>query len=330
MKCKGLKALVSALVLISATAGTGQAQTQVKFAWNLAMGSYTDNATKKMAACIQDALGSKFKMATYPAGQLYNGPQIMDAVRKGALEFGELPLGVIGRLDPIVGVVYLPFVVDNQEQMFKALHGELGATLQRVANKVGIHILGYTPGSGGTYGNNIRPLRTPANFNGLSIRVPSAPSAKTVLALGGTPTTLAPSEVYLALQRGTVNGANQPFAAFTDRNLYEVVKYITLSDITLDPDVEIVNAAFWNALPDKTRKEIEACKVASEKWARAEEQRRRVLYIEGLRKRGVEVITLTPAERKQWVDATRPVVEKFIADHGEAGRKMINYLNSLK
>ena len=73
-------------------------------------------------------------------------------------------------------------------------------------------------------------------FQGLKIGVPGAVAAEVVKSFGGVPTTVDASEVYLALQRGTVDGTNFPLTSFYDRKLYETDRYLTLTNVSFDPD----------------------------------------------------------------------------------------------
>ena len=80
--------------------------------------------------------------------------------------------------------------------------------------------------------NSKRPLAKPDDFKGLKIRAFSKGSADTIKALGGVPVVMSSSEMYMALQRGTVDGATTGMPAAVSRKIYEVQKYMTLANYT--------------------------------------------------------------------------------------------------
>jgi tripartite ATP-independent transporter DctP family solute receptor len=319
------RTLIAGAAMVLLGAGVAGAET-LKFAWQLPLGNYASRGAERLAACIGDKSGGSITMETYPAGQLYKAKELYEASRSGAVDMAMFALGTFSTTDPTAEVVYLPFLVSDQAQMRSALDGVLGAHLDGVADKFGVKILGYFAGSGGQFGTREKALRTPADFKGQKIRVPGAVPAEVVKNLGGTPATVAAAEVYLALQRGTVDGTNFPLTSFYDRKLYEVVKYLTLAKVSLDPDVVVINKAAWGKLDSAGQAAITGCAAEAETWVASEEERIRNEYVGNLRDKGMEVIDLTADERKLWRAATEPIVKAFVEKNGPDSQKLVDAL----
>lgn len=311
-------ALVSGMPVAPASA-----QQTLKFAWQLPLTNYASKGAEAAAKCIEQKSGGSIKVETYPAGQLYRARQLYEAARNGAVDVAMFAVGSFATTDPIADIIYMPFLVSSQDRMFQLLHGDLGKALDSLAAKANLRILGYYAGSGGQFGSKDRALRKPDDFKGLKIRVPGAVPAEIVKSFGGVPTTVDASEVYLALQRGTVDGTNFPLTSFYDRKLYETLGHLTLANVSFDPDVVVINEASWSRLPEAGRAAVSACIAETEAAVRREEEKLRKEYIGLLREKGMQVIELTPDERKQWAAAADSIVQGFVAKHGDAAKTLV-------
>jgi tripartite ATP-independent transporter DctP family solute receptor len=306
---------MAALIMQPAPAA---AQTVLKFAWQLPLTNYASKGADRVAKCIEQKSGGSVKVETFPAGQLYRARELYEAARNGAVDMAMFALGSFATTDPLADIVYLPFVVPSQERMFELLHGDLGKLMDTIAAKANLRVLSYHAGSGGQFGTKSRALRIPEDFKGLKIRVPGAVPAEVVKALGGVPATVAASEVYLALQRGTVDGTNFPLTSFYDRKLYETVKYLTLANVSFDPDVVVIHEKSWSNLPKAGQDAVKACAAEGEKTVREEEAQIRKEYIGLLREKGMEVVELTPQQRQQWRAAVDGIIQGFVSKHAQA------------
>jgi len=326
----GLFGIAVSLFLLGTLVGNAFAQQKpivIKFAWHLPMTNYASVGSQNLGKSIEEATKGRVKVETYPAGQLYKGNELFTAVRSGAIEMSMFALGTFATIDPIADIVYLPFVARDKEHMFKVLHGKVGKRLESGTEKNGTKILGYFAGSGGQYGTRSKAIRKPEDFKGMKIRVPGALAAETVQALGGAPTTLAAPEVYLALQRGTVDGTNFPLSSFYDRKLFEVLKYLTVANVSFDPDVVLVNLKFWESLPADVQEAIQKCTAQAEKWVYDEETKVSANYKKLLGENGMEVIEIPGGDKASWGSAIKPVLDKFVSRVGSEGKDLVDYIS---
>ena len=325
--CIGAVFVLASFLLITGDLCAQQKPIVIKFAWHLPMTNYASVGSQDLAKSIEEASKGRVKVETYPAGQLYKGNELFMAVRSGGVEMAMFALGTLATIDPVADIVYLPFVVQDKEHMFKVLHGRVGKRIESGAEKSGSKILGYFAGSGGQYGTRSKAIRKPDDFKGLKIRVPGTLAAETVQALGGAPTTLAAPEVYLALQRGTVDGTNFPLSSFYDRKLFEVLKYLTVANVSFDPDAVLVNLKFWESLPADVQESIRKCTGQAEKWVYDEETKVSANYKKMLAEKGMEVIEIPKGERANWGSAIKPVLDKFVSRVGGEGKELIDYIS---
>ncbi|MFH1349929.1 MAG: TRAP transporter substrate-binding protein DctP [Pseudomonadota bacterium] len=146
-----------------------------------------------------------------------------------------------------------------------------------------------------------KPIQKVEDFKGKTIRVTAIYRAF-VEAMGGSPATIAPSEVYTALQRGTVDGLGWPAKGLMDLGWHEVIKYrIDPGFYTMDGCVTI-NLKKWESLPPDVREGLETSMKEHEKNMYAQYMGALEKEIELLTKAGVKISTLPPAEAKKYVD----------------------------
>ena len=321
-------ALAAAIGLAAVTSlpQTALAQTVLRFAWQLPLTNYASKGAERVAQCVQEKSSGAIKVETFPAGQLYRARQLYEASRTGAIDIAMFALGSFATTDPMVDMVYLPFLVPSQQRMFEALHGEWGVFVDRVADKANVRVMAYFAGSGGQFGSKARALRKPEDFKGLKIRVPGAIAAEVVKAFGGVPATVDASEVYLALQRGTVDGTNFPLTSFYDRKLYETIGHLTITNVSFDPDVVVIGSKAWSKLTSDQQAIVKACMAEGEQRMRDEEQRLSAEYIGLLKDKGMNVVQLSPEERAAFTAGADGIVRDFVAKHGAPAKKLVDYI----
>ncbi len=298
----------------------------IKFAWQMPMLNYESKGCEMLAKAIETASKGRVKVETYPAASLYKGHELYPAVRSGSVEMVMDDMGgALSTLDPAAEVVYLPFLFQNNEHMLRSLHGNIGKRAEAGVEKAGAKVLAYYAASGGVYGTKSKPIRKPEDFAGQKIRVPSGIMAETVKALGGAPVTIVPSEVYLALQRGTADGANFLVSSFYDRKLFEILKYLTLAYVHFNPEIILVNLKFWKSLPPDLQEIISKCALDTEKWVYEESIKTTDHYKQVLKEKGMELIEIPKEDRMKWINATKVVFDKFISRVGPEAKDLIDY-----
>jgi len=167
-----------------------------------------------------------------------------------------------------------------------------------------------------------RPLRTPADFKGLKMRIQASRVLDAQMrALGANPQVLAFSEVYQALQMGVVDGTENPPSNVYTQKMHEVQKHITMSHHGYLGYAVIVNKKFWDGLPADIRSSLEAAMRDATTFEKAIAQRDNDMAIEAIRKTGKTAIhTPTLAEQVAWRTALLPVHKEM---EGRIGKELI-------
>ena len=167
-----------------------------------------------------------------------------------------------------------------------------------------------------------KPLKNPADFKGLKMRIQSSKVLDGQMrSLGANPQVMAFSEVYQALQTGVVDGTENPPSNLYTQKMHEVQKFVTLSDHGYLGYAVIVNKKFWDGLPADVRTTLEGAMKDSTKYANDIAKEENDKALEAVKKSGKsQFITLSADEKKAWKKATLKV---HTDSEGRIGKDLI-------
>ena len=188
--------------------------------------------------------------------ELYDDSTFCDAIMRGNVEMGVTAPGYIGEYAPELSIFSAPYIFDSLDQMNEVLNGEIGQEIyDQVAEETGIRLLGAVYQGRRTI--NLREdkkITCRADLDGILMRVPVGDSWMNMgYALGCTPTTMALSEVYLALEAGTVDGQDNPLQGTMNYKFGEVTKSITMTDHLLAVVFPCIQEEIWQTFDDETK-----------------------------------------------------------------------------
>lgn len=310
-----LRGLWPVLILTLAAGCGGDAAPGVyviKFPHVTAPATPKGQTAERFKALAEARFPGRVRVEVYPSAQLM---EVRDAVE--ALAFGEIQmiagsLSIFNRMTKKFEVFDLPFLFEDLDAVERFQRGPSGqALLDALADK-GIKGLTFWH-NGMKQLSGPRPLRRPEDAAGLKFRIMESDVLEAeVEAVGGSPQKTAFSEVYQALQTGTVDAQENTWSNMYSSRFYEVQPYITESNHGYLGYFVATNARFWNGLPEDIRKGLEQALEEATEWnnARAGEINAagRQAIVESGRS---EIIALTPDELAAWRRAMRPVWDQF-------------------
>jgi len=187
----------------------------------------------------------------FPSSQLGGDTDMLSQVRSGALDLYTTSASFLTTLTPSVGASALGFAFKDYPTIWNAVDGDVGAVSRKAAAGVNIHIfekywdLGFR-----TVSSSIKPVATLADMQGLKIRVPVLPMFFGMFkALGASPVSMNFSELYTSLQTKLVEGQENPLGNVYTAKLYEVQKYVALTNHCWEGMLVAANRSAFQALP---------------------------------------------------------------------------------
>lgn len=287
-------------------------------------------ATEKMIKELTEASNGRVVIEHYPASQLGAEREILEGVVLGTVDFAVISSGVVTNFSKAMYVTSLPYQIDTRELGWKVYDGEFGKMLgKQTEADVGWKFLGWGENSLRMFSNSKREIQTPSDLKGLKIRTQENDiHMKIVNDLGASATPVAFSELYTALQQGTVDGQENGIALTYSMGFNEIVKYMTNLPHIYDPYIVVMSNDAWNSLPDDLKPLIEEYAAKFCQYEREFNKQNDEEYLENMKKEtGLQVYTPTAEQAKLFVDATSGV-EQMIRD--KVGNELVDaYLKAV-
>jgi tripartite ATP-independent transporter DctP family solute receptor len=318
MKRLFVKTLVAAVAL--AAFGIAQAQTRtIKFANQNAKGHPIVSGMERFAELVDKRSGGKLKVQVFPGGALGSDQANVSALQGGTLEMAAMNSGIFANLVKEFAIYDFPFLFGNPREADAVVDGPFGQGLHKKLDEKGLVGLAYYELGFREITNSKRPINKVEDIAGLKLRViPNPINVDWVRALGANPTPLPFPELYAALEQGAVDGQENPVATIKGAKLFEVQKYMTLTNHQYNPQSVIVSKKFWDTLSPADRKILQDAAVESASYQRTQSRAQLQSGMEDLKKAGMQVNELPPAEVAKLREKMKPVIAKHAATVGES------------
>ena len=274
---------------------------------------------------------NRLKCQVFPAMQLGGTPaQLIDQARDGVVDIAfTLPGYTAGRF-PIMEVFELPFINHDAEGSSKAAWDFY--TKYGTKEFPGIKPLMFALHDEGYVHTRDKPIKTLADFKGLKMRAPTRQTNKRLAALGAAPVGMPLPAVADAVSKGTIDGFLLPWEIIPSVKLHEMVKYHTETPDTLPAlysatFILAMNQAKYDALPADLKAIVDRNSgsalsgLAGKAWDESQAAGRKPAV-----DRGNVFYKLPEAETQNWIKASQPLHEAWVADmdkRGLPGKQML-------
>jgi len=236
---------------------------------------------------------------------------ILKALTNGSLDLSVNSQGPTAAFVPEFGALGLPFLFPDAETIWRVLDGPIGQQLAQKSAAKGLIVLGFWDSGLRHFSDSVRPLLEPTDFVGLKFRIPPDPvTAGIVEALGGTSQEIKFSDLYSALQHGTVDGQENPLIMVQTARLYEVQKYFSLTGHKYSTTHLLLSQRAWDRLSGPDREIVLAAAKESTRYQRTLTQNIETETYNALVAKGVRFSKVDP---KPFIAATALMYEKWYA-----------------
>jgi TRAP-type C4-dicarboxylate transport system substrate-binding protein len=211
------------------------------------------------ANLIEKNSKGEIKVQVYHSAQLFRDNEVIKAVQTEALESGcGFTMYIENQLVPAIKVYMMPFLFQSLDETWKVYQSGLGDSWKKTAEKKGVKLLAMVvmPSPEDQIVMTTKPAKVPADLSGQVIRGASPEHALAIKKWGAGPSFLTGAEVYLGLQRNTINGAINSIATYIDRKLYEVAPYVVQVPISVVHTFIIMNKSVFDGLTPEQQKTI--------------------------------------------------------------------------
>jgi len=303
-------ARIGAALVLVLSLGLAQAQ-EFKFATQNPKGHPLVTGMEKFAELVAAKSGGKMKVNLFPGGVLGSDQANVSALQGGTLDMVVLNSGILASQAKEFGVFDFPFMFASPQEADAVVDGPFGKTMHQKLEAKGIVGLAFWELGFRDITNSRRPIHKLDDIAGLKLRViPNAINVDWVKALGANPTPLPFPEVYAALDQKAIDGQENPATVIAANKFYEVQKYIVLSHHQYNPQSLIFSKKVWDTLGANEHRILMESGVEAGKYQRQVSRDAAGTALETLKKNGMQVTELAPAELAKFREAMKPVVAK--------------------
>lgn len=232
-----------------------------------AEGGAYDLMSKKFAELVEEKSGGKYVIDIFAANALGSQEEVLDAVSLGTLDMAVTSDDILAKYAPEWGYVGLPFLFDDVDDVDENLNGELGAYLSGKLEDKGMFVISFFENGFRNITAN-KEINTPQDLAGLKIRVMTNEPLRAMFTnAGAVVTNVSFSELYQALQLGTCEAEENPFANIRDKKFYEVQSYmcVTMHSHTAEPLV--MSKELFDGLSAEDQAMFQEAGLEASKWA---------------------------------------------------------------
>ncbi|MBV8368851.1 MAG: TRAP transporter substrate-binding protein [Candidatus Eremiobacteraeota bacterium] len=267
------------------------AQWTYKYASNVSLDHPLNVRMRECWSAVSKETGGRLEVQIFPNNQLGGDTQALQQIRSGALQFFTLDGGILQSVVPVAAIQGVGFAFKDSAEAFRAMDGALGDHVRAAIRAAGlyVHPKMWENGMRQITSSN-KPIRAVGDLAGFKIRTPAGELWVDLFkSLGAAPAPLNFSELYTALQTHVFDGQENPYAIIDVGRLYEVQKYVSVTNHMWSAYHFLGNQEAWNALPRDVQSVVERNLTKYALLQRRDTQLRNDSLSEKLARRGMTI-----------------------------------------
>ena len=286
----------------------------LRYAENQPEGYPTNEAAMVFADLVAERTGGRVKVAVYTGGELGAEQSVIQQMQFGGIDFARVSLSQLAGQLTGLNVLQLPYLYKDADQMWRVLDGSIGDYFMALLDEIDLAGLSWFDAGVRSFYTR-KKVTNLEQLRGLVLRVQESDMmSEMVLCMGASPVQVVYSEVYAVLHNEKIDGAENNWPSYEVMGHYEVAPYFLQDEHTRVPEIQIASKAAMEKLTtlDAAFPEIvrtcarDSAQVERRLWAEREARAE-----SNLRTWGVEVTTLSDAEKQKFRAAVQPLYDQF-------------------
>ncbi len=302
--------LVAVAVLAVLPVVPAAAQEVMKMNISIAQNSHYGMAIDTFAKEVEARTNGRYKIQNFYSGALGAERESIEGVQLGTLDLTMTSTGPVPNFVPEVAILDIPFLFRDYSHARSTLDGPIGQEMLLKFQSKGLVALAWGENGFRHMTNNKRPVNVPDDLKGLKMRTMENPiHIQAYKQFGILPTPMAFTEVFTALQQGTVDGQENPLSVISAGKLGQVQKHVSLTGHVYSPALILMSKAKWDKLSaaDKEAFTAAAKEAVKANRARIDEDERKV--VAELKAQGVTVVEVV--DKSKFQAALAPTFVEF-------------------
>jgi tripartite ATP-independent transporter DctP family solute receptor len=304
-------------------------QIVIKFSHVVAENTPKGLAAQEFARLVKEKTHDQVKIEVYPNSVLYTEVDEIEALQDGHVQMIAPSFPNLSEILPEWMVLDLPYAFLTHEAAQEAFDGKIGRTLFDHLEKVNMVGLAYWSNGFKQITSSKGPLVHPSDFKGLHFRTMRSKLLDAEFHVFDVKTTQMPfNDVYRAMENGAVDGGENSISNIYSKKFFRVQQYMTLSDHGYLGYAVLMNRSFWQKLSPDLQAALREAMTEATLWANQMAKQINEKQLEEIRKESsINIYTLKPEERAEWMRAWEPLYTQFEAI---IGRELIEEIRRLQ
>lgn len=303
------------LVATSAALGIASLAQAQEFDFTFAHVLTEDTPNHRAAVAFAEEVAEKsdgrIAISVLPAAQLGGDVEIIEQVQMGLAQIGIPPTATLGNFEPRMQILDLPYILPDEEAMVEVLDGEVGREILDLLEPHGMYGVTFWGAGFRHMTTQDRSITSPDELSGIRMRTMQSPI---IIGLynfwDASPTPMAYTEVYNALQQGVVDGQENPLANIYGMRFHEVQNYLTMTGHAYHTYAAVINQQAWDSLPEDLQAVMREAFENSRDLSRQLTEEWEAEILEDIRDE-IEIVELTDQQHQDFIEASRDVHDAF-------------------
>ncbi|WP_010647917.1 TRAP transporter substrate-binding protein [Oceanobacillus massiliensis] len=280
----------------------------------------------KFAELVEGKSEGKIIVETFHDSLLGSDREVIESAQRGSLELASSSTPNMTSFTNYFTAWDLPYIFENKDEVYKAVDGKPGQIIRDEMEHSGFKVIFFPDYGFRQVVNNVRPIKLPEDLKGLKIRTTNSKIEQADFdQFGASPTPVAWSEVFTALQQGTVEGEGNSYSLLWDSKHQEVLNYATEVNYNYSSDIVVMNKETFDSLPEEYRDIIMEAGAEATIWQRELANQREEEAKQQFVDYGIEIYEPTPEEMKIWKQSVKAVWDDFVRE-GEAEPEYVDII----
>ncbi|MBY6112405.1 DctP family TRAP transporter solute-binding subunit [Halomonas sp. DP1Y21-3] len=293
------------LSLIAAALAMTPALSQAE---TLRMSSVTSTSAKDASVefkrLVEERTDGELKITLFPDNQLGDDRVVVESTIFGDIDIGISSTSPMATLFADLYVFDAPFLFLSTEATYSALDGEVGDKLLESLESKGLKGLAFWENGFRNFTDSGKVVAEPADLDGMKVRtMENEVHLAAWRAYGANPTPMAFTELFTALQQGTVDAQENPLGIIDGNRFQEVQDHVSLTQHVYTPYLVFMNLDRYSALDDSLREALDATIDEMTTYQRERSQQLEGEILDKFADQGVTVTEITPEQKELWRDA---------------------------
>lgn len=334
MKKKLMAVVLSALMAfgLAGCGSTGKAGSSaenpltMKYSVTFSSSGTQAEGANRLGEIIEEKSDKRLRFQFYPSAQLGDKVASMEGLRAGTIEMMELAATDLSTFNDMWSVLSLPYLWDNDKQAVEVVtSGKAREYIDKEMESYGFKVIAWTSMGARSVLNDKHTVSTPEDLKGLKLRVmEEAILAEATTKMGAIATPMASSEIYTALQQGTIDGLDHTPSVIASSGYTELAKYFSLTEHFIIPDPVFVSLKWFNNLSEENQKAVvEAGEAFTEEWNNEIWPKATEEGLQTMKDAGVEI---TEVDKDLFRAKVQPMVDDFVKNGSEKQAEFYNLL----